>query len=161
MMGKQKPPKRAEMLKALGYYTTRCVLLEQQLQALRNRQQEDAPKPGEEWRAEAADQRFGEAMTSFQEAMDKAAREPEPIDYTQLDGPALLEACGDSGKRWARAFLQHLVHDKDVSGTLYEEIDEGWVMGWFANAIEHSYQLRQRRERELEISLSGLGRSVR
>lgn len=61
------------------------------------------------------------------------------IDYTAMDGPTLLAACGDSGAKWAAAFCQH-AEKRGIS-----KIDEDWMMGWFANAIESSHDLRMRR----------------
>jgi len=54
-------------------------------------------------------------------------------DYTKLNGPELLLACGDSGDKWATAFCQY---NPDI------EVDQHVLMGWFANAIEHSHDIR-------------------
>lgn len=57
-------------------------------------------------------------------------------DYTKLDGPALLEAMGDDAMKWAEAFRQH--------GAIVEDpLDIGWLVTWFANAIEHSSDVRR------------------
>lgn len=54
-------------------------------------------------------------------------------DYTKLEGADFLHALGDDAAKWADAFHQ----------TFPEcEIDEGIMIGWFANAIEHSYDIR-------------------
>lgn len=56
----------------------------------------------------------------------------------------VLEYCGDNGKRWAEMFCrivnkiirkEHNLEDFDL--------DEGWIAGWFANAIEHSSDVRR------------------
>lgn len=59
-------------------------------------------------------------------------------DYTLLDGPAFLEALGDDAMKWATAFCQTMHKQK-------WEIDESLMVGWFANAIEHSSDVRHRR----------------
>jgi hypothetical protein len=57
------------------------------------------------------------------------------IDYTKMDGPGLLAACGADAEKWAVAFNQHAVK------LGYSEMDEGWLTTWFANAIIHSYDV--------------------
>ena len=63
-------------------------------------------------------------------------------DYTALDGPALLNALGDDASKWAAAFRQ------TATKLGYSDMDEGWLIGWFANAIEHSWEIRIRRDTE-------------
>ena len=58
-------------------------------------------------------------------------------DYTAMNPPALLEAMGDNARKWAEAF-QQIVVDKGLT------IDEGLMITWFANAIEHSSDVRAR-----------------
>jgi hypothetical protein len=68
----------------------------------------------------------------------------DEIDYTAMNGPELLRACGDSGAKWAEAFCQHA---KALSFySISQERD--WIEGWFANAIESSHDLRMRRTLE-------------
>lgn len=62
-------------------------------------------------------------------------------DYTAMDGPQLLAACEDSGARWAAAFCQH------AAKLGHPNIDEAWMIGWFANAIETSSDVRARRKK--------------
>lgn len=57
-------------------------------------------------------------------------------DYTKMDGPDLLNACRDDAAKWAAAFRQTAVK------LGYSDMDEGWLIGWFANAIEHSHDVR-------------------
>ena len=57
-------------------------------------------------------------------------------DYTAMNGPAMLAACRDDGFKWAEAFCQHA---KKLG---IEGIDHDWMVGWFANAIEHSHDVR-------------------
>jgi len=49
-------------------------------------------------------------------------------DYTVMNGPELLSACGHDAMKWAEAF-QQIVVDKGL------EIDQGLMVGWFANPI--------------------------
>lgn len=57
-------------------------------------------------------------------------------DYTKMDGPSLLAALGDDAAKWAAAFRQTALK------LGYSDMDEGWLIGWFANAIEHSQDVR-------------------
>ncbi len=57
-------------------------------------------------------------------------------DFTAMDGPTLLNACRDDAHKWAAAFCQH------AEKLGHKGIDEGWMVGWFANAIEHSSDVR-------------------
>lgn len=57
-------------------------------------------------------------------------------DYTAMNGPDMLAACRDDGSKWADAFCQHA---KKLG---IEGIDQDWMVGWFANAIEHSHDVR-------------------
>lgn len=50
------------------------------------------------------------------------------MDYSQMKGHELLEACGHDAYKWAEAF-QQIVVDKGV------KIDESLMIGWFANPI--------------------------
>ena len=66
----------------------------------------------------------------------------QPTDYAGMDSPTLLSAMGDDASKWAAAFCQ--IAKKLGHG----DIDEGWMIGWFANAIEHSSDARRfRRQR--------------
>lgn len=47
----------------------------------------------------------------------------------------LLNYMGDDAAKWAEQFCR-IARGKGL------EIDEGWMIGWFANAIEHSHALR-------------------
>ncbi len=58
------------------------------------------------------------------------------IDYTAMNGPELLAACGDRANKWAAAFCQHAKKHHGL------DIDEDVMLGWFANAIEHSHDVR-------------------
>jgi hypothetical protein len=64
-------------------------------------------------------------------------------DYTKFDnGSDLLEALGDQGMKWAAAFCQITKKNLDI------DLDLMYVMGWFANAIEHSSDVRKWRNQE-------------
>lgn len=60
-------------------------------------------------------------------------------DYTSMSAPEMLAACGDDAAKWAAAFCQ-------IAKALGHDIDEGWMIGWFANAIEHSFDVRTGRQ---------------
>lgn len=53
-----------------------------------------------------------------------------------MNGPDMLQACGDNASKWAAAFCQH------AEELGHEGIDEEWMTVWFANAIEHSHDVR-------------------
>ncbi len=59
-------------------------------------------------------------------------------DYTAMQPGHMLDALRDDASAWAAAFCQH-------AKALGQEIDEGWMIGWFANAIETSWEHRVRR----------------
>ena len=61
---------------------------------------------------------------------------PSEVQYTDMDGHALIGACADDGLKWATAFCQH------ARKLGYAPMDPDWVHGWFANAIEGSYDTR-------------------
>lgn len=64
----------------------------------------------------------------------------QTTDYAALSPPAFLAAMGDDPSKWAEAFVQ-------IAATLgHPGIDEGWMIGWFANAIGHSCDVRRWRE---------------
>ena len=54
--------------------------------------------------------------------------------YNEMTGPELLAACRDDARKWADAFCE-IISDGRA-------IDEEMMIGWFANAIEHSYDIR-------------------
>jgi hypothetical protein len=57
-------------------------------------------------------------------------------NYTEMNEPELLAALGDDASKWATAWCQ------TAKKLGHGEIDEGWMIGWFANAIENSYTKR-------------------
>lgn len=57
----------------------------------------------------------------------------EDVDYRRYEGADLLHALGDDARKWAEAFLQM---NPDAT------IDQETLICWFANAIEHSYDMR-------------------
>jgi len=56
----------------------------------------------------------------------------ERIDYTEMDGPQLLDACGADAMKWAQAFCQIKMKQRWTAA----DIDEALMVSWFANAIE-------------------------
>lgn len=75
--------------------------------------------------------------------------EKPTVDYVAMTGPELLTALGDNGYAWAEAFCQI----KKARGWTLDEIDEGLMVAWFANAIEGATQVRQARA---EAALRGV-----
>lgn len=68
-------------------------------------------------------------------------RESQTADYTTMEAGDMLKAMGDDATKWAAAFCQI------ATKIGHPGIDEGWMIGWFANAIEHSSDVRRwRRE---------------
>lgn len=63
-------------------------------------------------------------------------------DYTAMDGPTMLREVADNAQKWAEAFCQHA---KKLG---HGDIDEGWMVAWFANAVEHSSDVRRWRKAE-------------
>jgi hypothetical protein len=53
-------------------------------------------------------------------------------DYTAMPDHKLIDELGTDAMKWATAFCQI----KRKQGWTSEEIDEGLMVGWFANAIE-------------------------
>jgi len=62
--------------------------------------------------------------------------------YAYMESSDLLEELGDDAAKWARAFNQM------AEKLEYSRMDEGWLIGWFANAIEHSHSLRMEKLRK-------------
>lgn len=67
---------------------------------------------------------------------------PSGFDYTALDSCELLKVLADDARQWAAAFVQHA---KKVEARGEDPLDEGWLTTWFANAIEHSSDVRRGR----------------
>lgn len=64
------------------------------------------------------------------------AQAPETPDYTAMSPGEMLSAVGDDASKWAAAFCQ------TAKKLGHGNIDEGWMIGWFANAIEQSHAVR-------------------
>jgi len=75
-------------------------------------------------------------------------------DLTKLPPNELTFYCGDDGMRWADAFCQMA---KKLG---YGDLDQGWVFGWFANAIEQSTHVRNRPKPSPQIIKDFPGRAV-
>ena len=73
-------------------------------------------------------------------------------NYDSMTASELLQSVGDSGSAWAEAFC-HLVVDHRL------KIDKDLMTVWFANAIEHSCDVRRWREedRQTKAQLAALG----
>jgi hypothetical protein len=75
-------------------------------------------------------------LTEEESIIEAIAPLPDPSD-----GPAVLHYCGDNAQRWAEVFC------RTAKSLGHGDIDEGWMIGWFANAIEHSHDIRKRADR--------------
>lgn len=67
------------------------------------------------------------------------------VDYTAIPSHLLAGTLGDDGAAWATAFCQH-------AKKLGHDIDEGWMIGWFANAIEASHDRRTKTRTDAGLS---------
>lgn len=56
-----------------------------------------------------------------------------PKDFTAMQDCNLPTVLGMDARLWAIAFNQHAVK------LGYSEMDEGWLIGWFANAIMQTH----------------------
>ena len=74
--------------------------------------------------------------------MSSALTPRDATDYTTLDGWELIRLLKDDAAKWAAAFRQHAIK------LGYSDMDEGWLIGWFANAIEVSNSNFPKNERE-------------
>ena len=59
-------------------------------------------------------------------------------DFHTMSDPELLNYCGADAHKWAEAFCRI----KEMQGWGATDIDEGLMIGWFANAIEHASHVR-------------------
>jgi hypothetical protein len=75
----------------------------------------------------------------------------EELDFTTMSGVDLLDYCRDDASKWAEAFCQI----KQKQGWSADDIDEGLMTCWFANAIEHSSDVRSLASRQ-EVSVGEL-----
>jgi hypothetical protein len=55
-------------------------------------------------------------------------------------GPELGSTCGDNAMNWARVFCA-IAKERDIN---LGDDPEGWMVGWFANAIECAQDARNR-----------------
>ena len=79
----------------------------------------------------------------------------EELDFTTMSGVDLLDYCRDDASKWAEAFCQI----KQKQGWSADDIDEGLMTCWFANAIEHSSDVRSLSSRQ-EVSVEELARLI-
>lgn len=56
------------------------------------------------------------------------------IDYTEMNGPDMIHACGQDATKWAEAFCQHNPE---------ANVETDVMMGWFANAIMHALDMER------------------
>lgn len=73
--------------------------------------------------------------------------EKPKIDYVAMQSGDLLKALGDDASKWAGAFVQYARRVRDRGDDI---LDEDWLTTWFANAIEHSSDVRRWRREAAE-----------
>lgn len=57
-------------------------------------------------------------------------------DYSTMEGWQLIQECADDAAKWAAAFRQTAIK------LGYSDMDEGWLIGWFANAMQTNFDIR-------------------
>jgi hypothetical protein len=77
-------------------------------------------------------------MAEDERQRDMARQERALPDFASMKDHELLECLGDDGAMWAAAFCQ-------IAKQHGQDIDEGWMIGWFANCIEASWAKRTAR----------------
>jgi len=70
---------------------------------------------------------------------DRSAESKSAKDFYDMSGPDLLDYCGADASKWAEAFCKI----KEAQGWGVDDIDQGLMITWFANAIEHSSMVRR------------------
>jgi hypothetical protein len=87
--------------------------------------------------------------------MSEQASKPE-VDYTAMEGPQLLDVLRDDASLWAEAWCQH------ASKFDFDRDDRGIMITWFANAIEHSSDVRRwRAERAFKGDVQSITPSLK
>ncbi len=71
----------------------------------------------------------------------------DETDYTKIKGN-FAAICGDDAMKWAIAFVQHA----KKNAWKLEDIDEGLMVGWFANAMAQSEPVQLTEEESLHIA---------
>lgn len=79
--------------------------------------------------------------------LEDSNKHADRVDYANMPSHEMLAALADNGAEWAAAFCQ-TAKKLGIKG-----IDEGWMIGWFANAIERSWQVRSERRAGVDLSL--------
>ncbi len=57
---------------------------------------------------------------------------------SDTSGFEIIKECGDDASKWAKRFRETAIK------LGYSDMDEGWLIGWFANAIEAAHDKRTR-----------------
>lgn len=81
---------------------------------------------------------------------EKSPENSQPQTESPIE---MLRRLGDDAAKWAQEF-----HDTAMR-LGYSDMDVGWLIGWFANAIEYSHDLRQHR-RELGSAEADIIRAI-
>lgn len=73
----------------------------------------------------------------------RKAHEPKAAERGDESAGECLNRLGDDTAKWAAEFRSTALRIG------YSNMDEGWLIGWFANAIEHSSAVRMAHEQEI------------
>lgn len=72
-------------------------------------------------------------------------------------GAEIIDYCGADAAKWAREFCKMAaklrvvqIEEGPASSAMAHPIDEGWMLGWFANAIETAIAYRARHRQQLQ-----------
>jgi hypothetical protein len=63
--------------------------------------------------------------------------------YKEMPSYKMIQVLGDDAAKWAAAFLEYFPNCG---------VDEGTLIGWFANAIEHSSDVRRWRAEQKNVN---------
>ena len=77
------------------------------------------------------------SVTDYEAAWIEVMTNVNFVDYVAMSSGELLTAVGDDAYKWADAFCQ-TAKRMGING-----IESDWMIGWFANAIEHSSDVRR------------------
>jgi hypothetical protein len=86
------------------------------------------------------------SMLTSEQIDEALAANPLPEELARPEeesGPDILARLGDDASKWAAEFRKMAIK------LGYSDMDEGWLIGWFANAIEHSSSIRTMHAKEL------------
>ena len=97
------------------------------------------------WRKETDQKQPSEELRqAVRKELDRAARARSSLTNKAGTDAEMLALMGTNGAAWAIEF------QKIATKLGYSAMDEGWLIGWFANAIEAGRAAGRKQEREQE-----------